>query len=158
MAEVAERKRVYGIWNDHGVPREVDFNRVWSDHEFSDEEVGALLAGEVIVFDTVSKRTGKPYKACGYLAEQTIDRDGGERSFIGFKLDFDAMPDRIPDTICGHRITDAERSSLEAGDSVFVEGLVSKRTGNSFSAYLTWGADPEREGHRRILFSFDDPE
>lgn len=67
---------VNGVWNG----TEVVFNRVYMGHEFSDDEVATLLAGEEITFDAMSK-DGRPVKLSGGLANQEYKG----RPFVGFK-------------------------------------------------------------------------
>lgn len=61
----------------------VSFNKEWSGHTFTDEEVELLLKGEEIEIEAISKK-GKPYKVSGTLAKQKYK--GNE--FWGFKPDF----------------------------------------------------------------------
>ena len=151
MADFRERERVDVDFKGE----QVHFNRIWRGHRFSDEEVAKLAAGDVISFMATSK-AGKPYEAWGYLAEQVfVDEQGREVSYFGFKLDFDKAPDRIPHSVCGHVLSDAERRLLESGQKLHVTDLVSKRTGNTFEADLQWGDDEQRPGHKRINLFFD---
>jgi DNA topoisomerase-3 len=132
----------------------VKVNRVWSGHRFTDEEVEALRAGDTIHFMAKAK-DGHDYEAYGYLAEQTFtNAEGKEIVYVGFKLDFDSAPSTIPASFCGHTFSDAERDLLESGQPLHLDGLKSKR-GNTFSADLTWGPDPENPVRKKIILSFD---
>lgn len=71
-----------GSWNN----KEVKIKKTWSNHTFSKEEIECLLAGNTIVFEAVSKRTGNKYKVKGKLAEQNYEG----HSFIGFKPEFES--------------------------------------------------------------------
>ena len=64
--------------------KEISFKKVWSGHEFTDEEVKKLLAGEEITFQAKSAKTQSVYTAKGKLAEQTYNG----HKFWGFKADF----------------------------------------------------------------------
>lgn len=148
----AEKERVSGVFKGE----QVRFSRVWSGHRFTDKEVAALLAGETIHFTSVSK-AGNKYEAYGYLDHLTFTNSAGkEIPYVGFHLDFDAAPeDTIPWSFAGHQFSDAEHKLLESGAPIHVEGLVSKRTGNTYDADLRWGDDADNPGRKRILISFD---
>jgi len=84
ISENRENKpeRFSGLWKVTG--KEVSFKREWSGVSFSDVQCIALLNGEIIEFEAISKKTGKPYKAKGALAEQEYSG----RKYIGFQPDF----------------------------------------------------------------------
>ena len=150
MANFGDRERVEGIWNG----KEVRFNREWSKHRFTDEEVQKLLAGESISFQAKSK-AGNPYMAYGYLAEQSfVNSDGEEIDYVGFKLDFDNAPQTPPLSWCEHVFTRTELDHLAAGKVVHIQGAKSKRTGNVFDADVVWD-DAEQTGTKRIRPLFD---
>lgn len=60
---------------------ETKFKRTWGGHTFTDEEIEALFAGEVIGFDAVSKK-GNEYEANGKLEADTYNGN----PYVGFKL------------------------------------------------------------------------
>ena len=123
----SDRETASGVWNG----KDVTFNRAFSGHRFTDDEVAALLAGDAITFQAVSTKTGAPYTAAGILAKQTYNG----RSYVGFKLDFDLVDDSkrpVPDLWCGHTFTVDEKAALESGGRIHIDGAVSK-AGKVFS-------------------------
>lgn len=149
------KEKFEGTWaprNEH-----VSFNRVWGandhwkGHRFTDAQCQKLLAGEVISFDATSKKNTS-YTAVGDLAEGEIN----DHKFVGFKLDFDKVDPTaspVPKSMAGHTFTAEERTALEAGEKVFVDGLTSKK-GNTFGATLYVGI---RDGETKesIIFDFN---
>lgn len=61
--------------------QETKFKRTWGGHTFSEEEIEALFAGEVIGFDAVSKK-GNEYEANGKLEANTFNGN----PYVGFSL------------------------------------------------------------------------
>lgn len=126
-----------------------------SGHTFTQEEIDALLAGKAIAYDAHSKNTGNDYTAKGYLGIN-------DRGYVGFIMDFDVEPDldnstdRVPFSIGGVKLTDEQRAALEAGERIHVEGCVSKNTGNTYDADVTWEDDADHPGHKRLYMHFDD--
>ncbi|WP_026820190.1 type IA DNA topoisomerase [Arthrobacter castelli] len=128
--------RCEGVWQAApSGPKQVAFKKVFSQHEFTDEEVGKLLAGETISFEATSK-AGKNYTAIGKLG---VGEFNG-RKFVGFQLE---VPDR-PTSWCGHHFTDDEKGKLEAGQSLEFDDFVSARTGNTFGARVSWDASAKK--------------
>ncbi len=79
-----ETEYVECTWN--GNP--VKFKRVFGQHRFTDEEVEALVAGQQITTEFLSKK-GKPFKAKGSLQEQVFRG----HKFFGFKIEeFEKKP------------------------------------------------------------------
>jgi len=74
--------RYSGVWIATG--DKIRFKREWSGVRFSDEQCEALLNGEVIKFEAISSKTGKPYSAKGSLAEKEFNG----KIFVGFEPDF----------------------------------------------------------------------
>ena len=86
-------------------------------------------------------KAGNDYVAKGQLAEQTFTADDGRKvDFTGFKPDFSG----IPASFCQHTFTADETAKLEAGEKIYVEGMISKK-GNEFSATLSYGKKPNGE-------------
>ena len=130
--------------------RERRFRRELFQHTFTDDELSALIAGEYVEFDAVSK-AGKPYKAVVRLGEYTYEQDGKERKGFGPRLDFDEMNKRrgIPATWCQHLFTAAEKKTLESGGKVHLEDCVSKK-GKTFSCDVTFTEENPGEGKRIV--------
>lgn len=80
------KERVEGVYQPTG--ENVKFSREWAGHRFSDEEVDKLLAGEGFEITATSKKN-KKFTVYGELAHQTSVIEGTERSFWGFKPDFE---------------------------------------------------------------------
>ncbi|MBW8014510.1 type IA DNA topoisomerase [Lactobacillus helveticus] len=81
--DLAKRKandpnRATGVFNG----KNINFNRVWGGHRFTNEEVQKLLVGETISFKLKNKR-GIEYLVSGKLAKQIYKG----KSFVGFKKD-----------------------------------------------------------------------
>lgn len=74
------KEKVRGIYIPTGLS--VSFNRVWSDHVFTTEEIERLLNGETITFQSKTKK-GKRYLAKGALEEQEYKGN----TFWGFSLE-----------------------------------------------------------------------
>lgn len=125
--------------------QEVSFNREWSTHRFTDQELEDLLEGKEISFAAVSK-DGADYTATGKLAEQTYSG----RNFFGFKL---AVREGVPDQWAKHVFTDEEKATLEAGGEIKVTDTISK-AGDPFSALLTYGTE-KGESKKKIIPNFN---
>lgn len=138
-----ERERVSGEW----CGETVTFNRDFSGHRFTDEEVADLLAGKPITFEATSKRTGNTYTAAGILARQSYNG----RDYVGFKLDFDLVERDVPASWCGHTFTAQEKRDLKEGRAVHIDGAVSKK-GKVFACDVTWGE--QDDGRMGITPSF----
>lgn len=141
MNDGSSVERAKGTWNG----KEVSFKRVWSGHEFTDDEVEALLNGEEITIECVSAKSGKPFKCKGKLAD--LEYNG--KAYVGFdKTEFvndgngSASADRVSGTWngkevsfkrvwSGHTFTDAEIKDLLAGKEITIEG-VSAKSGKTF--------------------------
>lgn len=80
LADFKPKEKAEGLFNGE----QVKFNREWSGHRFSDDEVDKLLAGDEIEFDFKSKK-GDDWHIVGKLAKQ--EYNGHE--FYGFQPDFD---------------------------------------------------------------------
>lgn len=79
---------LYAVGEWVGEPgKTIKFKKKWSDHDFDDQEVKDLLAGKVISFDSISKKTKKKYTAKGKLARLTfLNKQGEKVSYVGFEL------------------------------------------------------------------------
>lgn len=150
MAETGGTERVKGTYAPTG--EEVTFKGVWSKHRFTEDEIEALLAGETIVVEAVSAKSGKRFSAPGKLEKQEFVSEAGETvTFWGFKADFSpselthhkgiyeatgeeiTFPKKIWNKSDIPEITDAEAKTLLAGGSIERKGLTSK-AGNTYDA------------------------
>ena len=133
-SEVKEVARYEGTWNG----KSVKFKKVWSGHEFTDDECARLCRGEEIEIEAGSSKNGKPFKCKGRLEEQEFKG----KTFIGFKntgfVNASGKSDGVPDEWCGHKFTDDEKAILETGMSVSCDDFVSSK-GNKLSAKVHYG-------------------
>lgn len=130
MENNVEKEKAEGIWNG----QEVKFNRTWSGHRFTDEEVDKLLAGEEIEVLGLVSAKGNTYGVKGKLAAQ----DYNGHSFIGFQRTGFADVKKVPDKWCGHKFTEDEKARLEMGNKIHIDGAISKK-GNVFACDVTFG-------------------
>lgn len=136
-------EKVKGTWNGE----EVSFKREYCGHRFTDAEVAKLLAGEEIeIFDCVSSKTGKTFGCKGALAHQEYNG----HAYVGFKSNGFVNKPGVPDSWAGHTFTQDEKNMLESGSKVKIDGLVSKKTGKTYSATMFYNKD-----ENKIEMSFD---
>lgn len=133
------KERYEGTWK--GAP--VKFVREWSGHRFTDDECARLCAGEKIEFEAISKK-GTKYKAKGVLKNKVWQG----HKYVGFEPEFS----KIPASMLGHEFSEDEVKALEAGEEIFVKGMVSSK-GNVFSAYLRYGK--KADGKEGFEFRFN---
>lgn len=134
-SSMSEQKEKYtGKWNG----KDVSFNRVWSDHRFTDDECEALCRGEEISIFGLTSKKGTTYGVTGKLAEQTYNG----AKFIGFErtgfANANSTASGIPKEWCKHVFTEDEITLLEAGKSVELDGCISKK-GNVFACKVHFG-------------------
>lgn len=150
MSEQAKEKSE-GKWNG----KDVRFSRVWRGHRFSDAEVSALLAGKEIEVHGLKSAKGGEYGVKGKLANQTFkNAEGEEIAFVGFEQSGFINKEGVPARMAGHVFTDDEKSKLEAGEKIFIEGFTSKK-GNNFDAWCSYGVR-DGEDRKSVIFHFDE--
>ncbi|MGT2527267.1 topoisomerase C-terminal repeat-containing protein [Streptomyces nojiriensis] len=132
LKEQVGAARAEGVWRAApGGPKKVAFKKVWSGHEFSEDEVTKLLAGETISFEARSKEN-EPFPATGALGVGNFKG----REFIGFQPE---VPDK-PTKWSGRTFTPAEVAVLLAGQALEIDDFVSARTHKTFACKVTWDA------------------
>lgn len=140
----SDAERFTGTWNG----KEVSPKREWSGHRFTDEECDALLAGQEIIIEAVSSKTGKPFKCKGKLANLTYNG----KKYVGFdRTEFvndGSAPAgggnaSGPDGWCKHTFTDKEKQALLSGKTVKCKSFVGK-SGKKFGAEVKWN-DAEKK-------------
>ena len=99
----------------------VIFNRIWSGHRFTDDELKELLNGNEITFQYTTKQ-GRQAFVTGKLA----DREYKGNKFHGFQP---STP--IPTFWCGHMFTNDELEELKKGNKIHITNCTSKK-GNYF--------------------------
>lgn len=122
-----KKEKYYGVWQD----QEVSFNREWSGHKFTDQECEALLDGQTIIIEAISKKTGNKFSVAGKLGMGTYEG----KSFCSFQPDFNRKI--VPISLNGHIFSNSERKKLEDGQSIYVIDFVSK-AGKEYSATVTF--------------------
>ena len=139
------KEKYEGTWK--GKP--VRFTREWGGHKFTDEECEKLCAGEEIVVDGLVSKDGKKYAITGKLSNQTYNG----RKFVGFERTGFANSNKpeIPDEWCKHVFTDVEKQLLLKGETVELEGCISKK-GNIFACKVHWGKN--ERGYMAIVPEF----
>ena len=121
----------------------IEFNRDWSGHTFTDDEVSRLLAGETISFQATAK-SGNAFTASGKLEQQTYKG----HKFWGFKYEPKAVPlpsDKVEGVYLpkkktirfkrefgGHTFTDEEVAKLLAGKTISFQATA--KSGNAYTA------------------------
>ena len=139
-----------GVWN--GSP--VEFKRVWSKHEFTDEECEKLCRGEEIIIDAISLKTGKPFKTAGKLDVQ----EWNGNMFVGFKStgfvnqSGEKKKEGVPDMWAHHKFTDEEKQLLENGMAVRLDDCISAK-GKKFSCKVRYGK--KDNGYMGIIADFN---
>lgn len=142
MTDSAER--CTGMFNGE----QVSFKKVWSGHEFTDEECQKLLNGEEITIDAISAKTGKSFKCKGILAKQEFQG----HPFVGFSRTAFVNETDFPAEWCGHKFTDDEITLLKSGMSVQASDWISKK-GSKFTAKVRYGT--RDNGMNGFIFEFD---
>ena len=86
-------------------------------------------------------KSGSTYGVKGKLSE--LEYNG--HKYVGFeRTGFADSANGVPKAWCGHTFTDDEKTKLEAGEVVHVEGLVSKKTGGTFNADLSYDKNEKK--------------
>lgn len=155
MAEFERAERAEGVWNGENK----SFKREHRGHRFTDAEVEKLFAGEHVVIDAKSAKTGKTYEWECWL-EDGLEYNGN--TYFGVTGDFpkgDESKPKCPKSCAGHVFTDEERVQLESGCTIRVEGLKSRK-GTEFAAnlklvYKTKEEDPKWGDNWCIDMRFD---
>lgn len=148
VMDKSDKKRVTGTWNG----KEVTISASWGGHEFTDDEIQQLFDGyEIEINGLVSKNSGKTYGITGKLAE--LKTDNGHK-YVGFERTgfVNSRPEGVPDEWCQHKFTDDEKTLLEQGKSIEIDGCVSKK-GNVFSCKVHYGENDK--GYKAIIPEFN---
>ena len=137
-----QKAKCTGVWAELG--KEITFTREWGGHMFTDQECQKLLSGESIIIEAVSSK-GKPFKVRGKLSIQEYKG----RKYVGFEnLGF---IEEFPELWCGHRFTEEEKSMLQSGMPVFIEGCISQKK-KIFSTTVIYS---EKNGRKCIQIKKD---
>lgn len=144
MADTAPKEKYEGTWNG----KTVRFSRTWGGHTFTDRECADLCAGKEIKVLGLTSKSGSKYGVTGRLANLTYNG----KSYVGFERTGFVGSDDVPAEWCKHKFTPEEKTLLESGKSVRIEGCVSKK-GNVFSCTVHFGED--EHGRKGIIPEFD---
>lgn len=150
--QVQQKEKFTGTWKKTG--QSVTFNREWGGHRFDDAECQRLLNDEEVAFSAVSARTGNPYDVYGKLGEGAFEGN----KYIGFqKIGFgkkDASGNPLPPSKWGGRtFSQEEQDKLAAGEKVFADNFVSKRSGKNYETTVRFG---EVGGEWKMIPAFSD--
>lgn len=159
--QVTQKERFSGVWVTQS--REVRFSREWSGHRFTDDECNDLLAGKEISITAISAKkkaagdADPSFVARGALAD--LEYQG--HKYVGFEVTgfgaLDASGQVMPPkSWCGHTFTDDELKKLAAGEKVFCDDFVSKKSGKTFGATVRFdyeGGQPG-SGSKKIIPEF----
>lgn len=154
----AQKEKASGLFNG----QQVQFNREWSGHRFTDDEVQRLLNGEEIELYGVIGKSGKSFDVKGKLTQQTYNG----KSFFGFEKTeflnnnanqadrctgmFNGKQISFKKEWGGHKFTDDECQRLLNGEEIEITGLVSK----SGSTYGVKGKLAEQTYNGNKYFGF----
>lgn len=140
------KEKVKGTWAITG--QEIEINRVWAEHRFTDEELNELFAGNEITIEGLKSKKGSTYGVVGKLSEQTYN----DNDFIGFERLRFVEKVGVPDVWCKYKFSAAEKTTLEAGDSVEIKNAVGKN-GKKFSCRVRY--TQRDDGTMGIVPEFD---
>jgi DNA topoisomerase-3 len=157
----------------HGATVVTTAKRVFCGHRFTDAEVAALLAGQVIEITAISPKTGKPFTCKGALESGVMEKGKDKYPFVGFKPQFEERTDLVSGMWKGKNVqfkgrgwganehwpgkdfTEQEVAQLLAGETIEFEA-----TGKSGKKYTAKGAlaVSTHNGHKNFGFTlkFDD--
>lgn len=165
VSSTATADKYSGTWNG----KQVSFKKMWSGHEFTDEECEKLCNGETIEFEAVSAKSGNKYVVTGDLAEQEFKNDKGKTiKYIGFHKLSQKGDNDMADAVerysgtwngkqvsfkrnwSGHYFTDEECEKLCNGEEITIDAV-----GKNNKPYKCKGilADQEFQGHAYVGFS-----
>lgn len=130
-----QKERYVGTWKG----KEVSFVRIWGGHRFTDEECEALCDGKTIEI-TGTKKNGDPMPVKGRLEAQEYQG----HPYVGFSVTEFLDNGKPPRKFSQHYFTEDEYTLLCAGKTVYIEHLVSKKTGRHYSAKICWDADAHK--------------
>ena len=122
MTVVDEKEQYEGTYNG----KKIKFNRIYGGYRFDDDECKKLLDGETII-RVLNGKSGQ-YRRAGKL---------GEGYYNGFKyygFQWDKSVVLCPLDFGNHHFTEAEINALEAGKSVHIDNLYSKKKDRYYSA------------------------
>lgn len=120
-----EAMQVHGTW----MGKEISFKKTWGTHEFTKQELTDLFDGKTIVLANQRSSKGTFYDAHLKLEEQVFKG----HKFVAPKL----QATEFPKTWCSHVFTPEEAEALKRGETVYIEGFVSKK-GNVFSSAVKY--------------------
>lgn len=121
-------------FNIHPYRKEPDFNREFIGHTFTPEDIQMLkdtcTLGKVV---ELKPKDGEPFKA--YVG---IDHTINEICYMS------AERLKLPDEILGHKFSNEEKEKLTNGETIKVEGMVSKNSQKKYDVHFQ--VNPARNG------------
>ncbi|WP_233272474.1 DNA topoisomerase [Rhodococcus sp. JT-3] len=151
----------------HGATVVTTAKRVFCGHRFTDAEVAALLAGQVIEITAISPKAGKPFTCKGTLESGVMEKGKDKYPFVGFKPQFEERTDLVSGMWKGKNVqfkgrgwganehwpgkdfTAQEVAQLLAGETIEFEA-----TGKSGKKYTAKGALATRAYQGQKTFGF----
>ncbi|NKR53060.1 DNA topoisomerase III [Rhodococcus hoagii] len=141
--------------------------RLFGGHRFTDAEVAALLAGEVIEITAKRPKTGAAYTCKGKLEPGVLEKDGKQYPYVGFTPQFEERTDLVTGVWKGKKVsfkargwganehwpgkdfTEQELAKLLAGETIAFKAKA--KTGRPYTAK---GALAERTFNGRKVVGF----
>ena len=127
------KPKATGVFKPTG--ERVQFNKEWSGHEFSEEEVEKLLNGETITILATSKK-GNKFEVVGSLGKGKYKG----REFWGFQRkeadDFTAKDAPFPKEWSGYTFTKEDEKRLRNGEKIKIQAI--SKAGNSYDVEVTF--------------------
>lgn len=136
-ASMKQKIKAKGVYKPLG--KEIVFNKEWSGHTFTDEEVAKLLNGDMIEITAVSAKSKKAFKVGGKLEESEYK---GKR-FWGFRPVFKEAADYtietapFPESWSGYTFTKADEKRLRNGEKIKIKAI-SAKSGKPFEVDVTF--------------------
>lgn len=144
------KPKTEGVFKPTG--EKVRFNKEWSGHTFTDQEITKLLNGDTITIEATNQTTGKTQMVEGSLGQGTFKG----RPFWGFQRKSAESYTRenapFPKSWSGYVFTKEDQKRLRAGEKIKIQAISSK-TKKPFNVEITfeikefkgnksWGIEP----------------
>lgn len=121
----------------------------WAGHVFTDDEKKKLEAGEHLEITDAVSRNGNNFEAT--VAYGLDPKEPSKKTDHLYLVHFGTSS--APAQFMGHTFTADERTALDAGETIFVDGLYSARKKKTYSANLA--LEKQDDGSMKIVFVKD---
>lgn len=118
--------------------------------ELTDEQREHISSGYAVPLEGLTSKNGKSYDA---IVQYSASKRGLDFVFPGLGKSFGQRKDGIPQTIGGYELSVKQQNALAVGKTLYLKGLVNKKTGASYNSYVQYN---KAEG--RLKFSRFNPE